>query len=190
MKKLESLKEVAIYIAQRYVFNEENYPILAKLNDMERKVFAVNHSILHMLKSTAGFESTWFLLNVTGNFYFQNQEENEKRHRTVMTKMLINSLKLLEILGMSPDEVGEIKQPRHGRASSGNFLGFLGEIAAECERFDHGGKFNEEAVKEKALIILQTILQGLNQAKDDTPCMAVPFQFEDALAAVPDYMKR
>ena len=189
MNEFKTLQEVAKYIAEKYVFNEKNYPILARLNGIEKKVFAVNHSLLHIMKSVPGFIDTWHLINI-GNFQLQDEKEHRASHEKVMVKMLVNALKLLEELGMTTDEVGAVKQ-QYDRASTSyfNLLDYLSNIAAQCESFDHGGKFDEGVAKVNALAILQLVLAGLNQDEDETPCMWVPFPYKEALNSIPRYMK-
>jgi hypothetical protein len=184
MSTLRNLKQAAIHIAQRYLFNEQNYPILAKLTEIEKKVFAINHCVLHILKSTPGFITSWHTINVGG------LDHSNKEHKEVMVKMLINSLKLAEVVGMSADEVGSVKQ-QYDRASTSYFdlLEYTKLIATQCESFDHKGKFDEKVVKQNALSILQLVLAGLNQDNDKTPCMRVPFQYKEALELIPAYMK-
>jgi len=189
MSKLTTLKEAALYIAEKYVFNEQNYPALAKLTGIDTKVFAVNHSILHMMKSMPGFIGTWHLLNI-GNFHMQDVKEHKANHEKVMVKMLVNALKLVEVMGVSPEEVSTTKQ-QYDRAvtSYDSLLDYMSNIAAQCESYDHGGKFDEDVVKQNAISILQLVLAGLNQDEDKTPCMQVPFQYKQAIALIPDYMK-
>lgn len=48
---IENFPDAFEYVNQRYVFNAENYPVMAKMTEQEKTIFALKHGLLHMLKS-------------------------------------------------------------------------------------------------------------------------------------------
>ena len=85
------------FITMRYRFVPEAYPSLGCLPASHKLPFAVNHSVLHMAKSLCKMASECESFDHGGPI-----SEGVLKEATV--KMLINTLKLADELGMSPDD--------------------------------------------------------------------------------------
>jgi hypothetical protein len=92
-------------INSTYVFNEESYPQLKHATSTnQRLLFVVNHSLLHMQKSLGVIATQCEKYDHQG----VNEIENEKHHLELATvKMLINTLKLAEELGMTGEQLSQ-----------------------------------------------------------------------------------
>lgn len=94
-----TLASLMAFIGARYRFSGENYPN-ADLSTPEKVLaFAVLHSLKHISKS-AGAIATETEAQDHGGVM------DEENLRIATAKMLVNTLKLAEELGMSPGELG------------------------------------------------------------------------------------
>jgi|SRR3989344_3293169 len=96
-----TLQELMDFIGSRYRFSEENYPALAGQSDGQKEVFAINHSILHMNKSIGVLAGECEAYD-HGRVWPKGDVVKE-----ATVKMLINSLKLAEEIGMTAEEIFE-----------------------------------------------------------------------------------
>jgi len=92
------LSSLMLFIGERYTFTDKNYPGLDQLTPEQRKVFAVRHSQLHMSKSAGAIATEAEAADHGGQM-------DQERLKVATTKMLINSLKLAEELGMTPEDL-------------------------------------------------------------------------------------
>ncbi len=92
------LSSLMAFIGERYTFTEEHYPNLDKLSPNERHVFAVRHSVLHMMKSAGKLAAEAERADHGGGMSFSEL-------KTATTKMLVNVLKLAEELRIPPEEL-------------------------------------------------------------------------------------
>ena len=88
-------------IGERYQFTPENYPELAQLVGAQRTVFAVKHSVLHMMKSLG-------VIATQGEAADHGDLMDIGVLRIAIAKMLINTLKLAEELKIEPCMLGEL----------------------------------------------------------------------------------
>lgn len=94
-----TLASLMDFIGARYTFTNENYPNVDLSTPEKIRAFAVSHSLKHISKS-AGKIATETEAQDHGGMM------NEENLRIATAKMLVNTLKLAEELGMSPDELG------------------------------------------------------------------------------------
>ena len=92
------LRVVMEYIASRFTFTPEHYPLLAKLGLSERQPFAIGHSVKHLQKSLGEIAAESESLDHGGPM-----DINVLREATA--KMLVSTLKLAEEIGMSAEEL-------------------------------------------------------------------------------------
>jgi len=88
------------FIAERYVFDSKSYPGFDDLSPAQQRLFMVNHSVLHMNKS---------LGRIAGEVEAADHGDLIKHEELIVAtmKMVVNSLRLAEALGLSPDEVAK-----------------------------------------------------------------------------------
>lgn len=87
------------FVGQRYVFSAEHYPNIP--TDAKRNLaFAVTHSHLHMSKSLGRIATEC-------ERYDHGLEPDYELVKEATVKMLINTLKLAQELGMNADELTE-----------------------------------------------------------------------------------
>ena len=94
------LQDLMDYIEKRYVFSPENYPRMRTMSAIKRFVFAVNHSHLHMSKSLGVIAAV-----LEGHDHANGGVMNVGDIKIATAKMLINTLKLAQELGMSADDL-------------------------------------------------------------------------------------
>ncbi len=167
----EKLIEVFNYVNSRYIFNAENYPIIAKLTPEERLVFSVQHSLLHMQKSLYDF------------LHIDDQAYGDKRLVSA-TKMLVNITKLADVVGMSKGDFAGIFQMDRPRPKE-VFVELMGQVAAQCEKFDHGEDFSNQEVKYALIKMMNHFysLTGSGNSKN------LPYSLIEIIGNVPNVMK-
>ena len=95
-----NMQELMDFIGTRYIFSVEYYPVLQGKSADETRVFAINHSHLHMSKSLGR-------LAAESERYDHGGSIDNAVVKEVTVKMLINVLKLAQELGMTADELIE-----------------------------------------------------------------------------------
>ena len=95
---LPDLVSLMNFIGDRYTFTDAHYPELLESTETHKRAFAIRHSLLHMNKVT-GVIAT----EVEGAEH--GGEMDREKLKVAVTKMLINTIKLAEELGMSPAEL-------------------------------------------------------------------------------------
>jgi len=98
---MSSLQELMAFIGSGYVFSKENYPLLAGKSDIQKMAFAINHSILHMNKSIGKIAAE------CESYDHGHSHLNEDIIKEATVKMLINTLKLADELGMTAKDLFE-----------------------------------------------------------------------------------
>jgi hypothetical protein len=179
-----TLPEAWKHVNERYIFDSQNYPILGKkLTKRERKVFAVNHNLLHLIKSKGGlrnaFENTGELMTVFDTF---DKTDFTLSLRAALVKTVVNVIKLAETLEMTNEEFAAI-QPKLVAVNEGKDWAFAYELlvaslAKECEAADHGKEFDEDELKRQLTSFWAGFLGWFNS--NGVP---VPYTL------IPDYMK-
>ena len=89
------------FIGSRYIFSEKSYPLLAEKPEVQRMAFAINHSILHMSKSLGKIAAE------CESYDHGHGRPNEDVVKEATVKMLINTLKLADELGMTADDLAK-----------------------------------------------------------------------------------
>jgi hypothetical protein len=97
--KFLELRGLMEYIGSRYIFAPEHYSALAGMSSEQGKAFAVGHSTFHMCKSIGKIAAECERFDHGGNLDDAVLKEG-------VIKMLINVLKLAEVMGISPDDLG------------------------------------------------------------------------------------
>ncbi len=95
-----SMKELMEFIGARYIFSAEHYPSLSGRSAEETRAFAINHIHLHISKSLGRIATESERHDHGGSF-----DDTVIKEATV--KILINTLKLAQELGMTADELCE-----------------------------------------------------------------------------------
>ncbi|MEI7719647.1 MAG: hypothetical protein WCI89_00325 [bacterium] len=88
-------------IGERYQFTPEHYPELVQLVGEQRTAFAVKHSALHMMKSVGAIAAQ-------GEAADHGDLMDIGALRIAIAKMLVNTLKLAEVLEIEPWVLGEL----------------------------------------------------------------------------------
>lgn len=88
------------FIGERYTFTSEFYPTLEGASEEEQIQFAVNHSALHIMKSVGVIAAEVEAADHGG-------EMDPEKLKTATTKMLVNVLKLAEVLGISGEQLAD-----------------------------------------------------------------------------------
>ena len=94
-----TLASLMLFIGARYTFTNEHYPNIDLSTPEKVRAFAVSHSLKHISKSAGKIAAETEAPDHGGVM-------DEKSLRIATAKMLVNTLKLAEELGMSPDELG------------------------------------------------------------------------------------
>lgn len=98
LTQMDSLRTLMEFIGARYQFTPENYPEMEGMSEEQKKAFAVSHSAHHMMKSLGRIATEC-------ESYDHGSRMNGPALREATVKMLINTLKLAEELGMTPEEL-------------------------------------------------------------------------------------
>ncbi len=144
MKEITSYAEAAAYVATRYVFNEENYPIWKKLSAEEKKVFSIAHCLLNIQKVMYTFltESEKMLYDMPVPLNYTLVESS--------AVLMINIFKISDILKTKLEDHSRVWNWKDEYKDS---LQYIGNIAIECERFNRKGTFSNK----NALTALHTL---------------------------------
>ena len=105
------------YVNSKYLFTEENYPVIARLTQEQAKIFPLNHGLLHVLKSAH---------KIKGDAPYEKEgirqlqwitQSNEKLGANALTqkigtlKMLVNILSLVHAVGITKEQVAALQIP-------------------------------------------------------------------------------
>ena len=93
-----TLASLMAFIGARYTFTNEHYPAADLSTPDKVRAFAVSHSLKHISKSAGKIAAETEAQDHGGTM-------DEKNLRIATAKLLVNTLKLAEELGMSPDEL-------------------------------------------------------------------------------------
>ncbi len=89
----DSLTILIDLIAQRYPFTSGHYPFLAALlGEQAAQVFGINHNLQHMMKDLGALAAECENFDHSGTMNYDNLRKST-------AKMLINSLRLAELVG-------------------------------------------------------------------------------------------
>ncbi len=98
---MTNLQQIMDFIESKYVFSEENYPSLKGWSEAQRQAFAITHSVLHMNKSVGR------IAGECESYDHGGDGPNNAIVREATVKMLINTLKLAEELGMTAEDLAK-----------------------------------------------------------------------------------
>lgn len=99
------ISQLMEYISKRYTFTGDHYPALQGATAEQTLDFAIKHSALHMGKTLGKIFTECERYDHTGELDLRVIEEG-------IIKMLINTLKLAQELGLSGEYLGECV-PKH-----------------------------------------------------------------------------
>ncbi len=100
---METVQQFIEFIGSKYIFNEENYPVMKDMPPEQKAMFALNHSVLHMQKSIGKIAEVCESYDHTGKYTYMNKSQVEE----ATVKMLVNTLKLAQELGFTGKELAE-----------------------------------------------------------------------------------
>jgi hypothetical protein len=179
---LTTFYEAQDYIASKYIFNTENYPMLAKCEtDEQRQAFAVTHSLLHINKSLPGFLVDLDIYSGGGTSLIK-----ESVFKAYSVKMLVNIIKLAEVTTITKEMFDfdqEVKTIGWRNGDWGKFLHPISRIAETCEAYDHSGTFN--AGGSLYLEVKDLWIQFAGRVAR----RAFPWKMPELLASIPEFMK-
>lgn len=98
MIELKDLQEAIDFIASKFVFDEMEYPLLAKLTPEERLQFSLHHSLQHLMKQLGKIAAHLEDKDHGG------EGDSEELRRAFM-KNFVSTLRLAELLGIDADEL-------------------------------------------------------------------------------------
>ncbi len=93
-----TLASLMSLIGDKYTFTNEHYPHVDLSTPEKVRVFAIAHSLLHMNKSLGRIATEREALDHGGTM-------DDEKLRITTAKMLVNTLKLAEELGMSSEDL-------------------------------------------------------------------------------------
>lgn len=130
MTEIKSLPEAFDYVNQRYVFNNENYPVIVKLTEQEKTFFALKHTLLHMQKN---------IQKVLFSESFNKSPMSYGQSKEYFVWIVINMLKASEIVDLQSEEIMKFKFSSSAAVEPilNQILPMMEEIAKYCEAFDH-----------------------------------------------------
>ena len=184
-KKMNT-SEAYTYVNTRYVFNSENYPAMKNLSANEKKVFALKHTLLHMQKNIDPISYSQQVWEGKVEFVFERGQEQTSvslKFREALVKMIINYVKLAEILGITNEEFTAIQRnSEYGTTTIyGAISNVMNTLALKCEAADHSGIISREDcdyLRDRFSSSWGVILNHFYEEK-----VPVPYEF------IPDYMK-
>lgn len=172
----KAISEAFTYVNTRFVFTDDRYPTLKKLDGDERTVFAIKHVLLHLQKSINQLRRK----EASGL-----RPEYDNEYRMYVVKTLVNIIKLAELVGFTAETFAALKPCKSELSVSRIVENMMQEIATDCESFDHYGLLKTDMLRVSVSIAWEYIL-----ADSSTFSMATNiFTIADALTYIPHYMK-
>lgn len=95
---MKNIDELIEFISKHFVFDDKTYPELKGKDSVQIKYFAIRHSALHFAK-TAGKISSF-----SEDVDHGGAEDLEELKKNI-SKSLINTLRLAELVGMSGEDL-------------------------------------------------------------------------------------
>jgi hypothetical protein len=197
---IKNLTDAFEYVNSRYIFNEENYPVMGRLTDDQKKIFSLNHGLLHILKSVN---------KINGDVPFEKKgirklqwiaQPDEKLgnlaliQKVATLKMIVNILSLANTAGITKEQIAEFKIPTDEEMVSlipikqmgvpitptfTDTIQYLIEgLAVLLEGADHKNSFDEEFAND----LIKRVFLATAYWFDD-------FWVPDFLAQIPNVMK-
>ncbi len=155
------------YVNQRYIFNEENYPVMAKLTEQQQTIFALKHGLLHLLKSVKKVDS---------HIPYQKKDINRMQYlalpeselysiargsKKAYLKIVVNIVSLCNTVGFTKDTLLSFVIPNETSIKIGfneALDNFIEKLAGVLEKADHTNELSIDEVQELVKILyLSTI---------------------------------
>ena len=197
---IKNLADAFEYVNSRYVFNEINYPVIGRLTDDQKKIFSINHSLLHILKSANKIkDDVPFEKKGVGKMQWMAQPDEKLGsipliQKTASLKMIVNILSLANTIGITKEQIIEFKIPIDDEMISYVPVENMGQrivptftdsvqylielLATLLEEADHKNVLDEDAAKD---VIKRSVLSIMYWFDD--------FWVPDFLAQIPSVMK-
>ncbi len=197
---IKNLTDAFEYVNSRYIFNEENYPVIGSLTDERKKIFSLNHGLLHILKSANKInDEVPFEKKGVRNLQWMAQPDEKLGNipliqKTATLKMIVNILSLANTIGIKKEQLSDFKIPiddemityvpvkNMGQRIVPTFTDtiqyFIELMATLLEDADHKGVLDEESARD---LIKRAVLATMYWFDD--------FWVPDFLAQIPNVMK-
>lgn len=114
---IKNLIDAFEYVNSKYVFNEENYPVIGRLESDQKIIFALKHGLLHILKSVNKInDDVPFEKSGIRKMQWIAQPDEKLGslaliQKTATLKMIINILSLANTIGITKEQISEFKIP-------------------------------------------------------------------------------
>ena len=103
-QKITTLEDLYAFVNESYTFTENTYPAMKGMDEEQKRMFAVNHGVLHMMKSLGKISAECEA--------YDHGDAKSIEQRTelpiALAKMLVNVLSLAHTLNISPDQLYEM----------------------------------------------------------------------------------
>ncbi len=188
------------YVNSKYIFNEENYPVIGNLTDGQKKIFALNHGLLHILKSVNKInDDVPFEKKGIRKMQWMAQPDEKLGsipliQKTATLKMIVNILSLANTIGITKEQISEFKIPTDDEMITYVPVKHMGQrivptftdsvqylielLAILLEDADHKNVLDEDAAKD---VIKRSVLATMYWFDD--------FWIPGFLAQIPNVMK-
>ena len=103
-QNVKTLEDLYAFINERYTFTEEHYPAMKGMDEEQKKMFAINHGVLHMMKSIGKIAAECEAYD-HGDF---TPVEQRTELPVALAKMLVNVLSLAHTLNITPEQLYEM----------------------------------------------------------------------------------
>ena len=102
--EIKTLEDLDAYINERYTFTEEHYPAMQGMNEQQKKMFALNHGVLHMMKSLGKIAAE------CESYDHGDKRTIEQRPElaVALAKMIVNVLSMAHTLNIAPQQLYEM----------------------------------------------------------------------------------
>jgi len=108
----DELNKLIKFISENLVFDEKAYPELKNVDEEKRLLFALKHSALHFSK-TAG------KIAEVNERIDHGKEANSDELKSNVSKALINTLRLAELVGITGDDLIQAIENKYNKKLPG-----------------------------------------------------------------------
>ncbi|MBI4095203.1 MAG: hypothetical protein HY435_03360 [Candidatus Liptonbacteria bacterium] len=98
-----NLSELMSLVRDNWLFDEANYPQIRECSDSEQQLFALRHVLMHLAKALGKLSEIVEPLDHKS----VPEPPNKATFEPIVRNFLINTLKLADIAGISPEELAE-----------------------------------------------------------------------------------
>lgn len=150
---MENLIDAFGYVNERYVYNPTNYPAMDRLTEIEQKIFALKHGLLHLLKSYNKLPQTpanGLNLSIHETHFkwiagpSENLSTKEIESKKAVLKTVVNILSLLNTTGATKEDLAKVPTELHYwyRPFESAVEDLVGELSSILEVADHAGNID------------------------------------------------